>query len=210
MTETDEQPMNDDELRTFVQSTLGSPDARDGVADREALAALQARVAAGVAAEDARPLAAVRSRPTWQRCLVGVCALVALVAATWATMPRTDLAVYPTWRLALELTTYIAAFGLASLVALRGAHLPELPRWATYTVVVTTIGLVALVGLLPAPHGHEELASRGLAELLSGCSMVGVMVSLPVYLLVRLLDRGSSLSAIAAAAAAGLAGNAFL
>jgi hypothetical protein len=203
--------MNDDELRALARSALGSVGPADGAdGTDEVLASLRSKVAAGVAAEDSRPLAALRRRPGWQRNLVGLAALVTLVVATRVAMPRADLAVYPTWRLALELTVYVAAFGLASLVALRGAHLPTLPRLQTYALVVATVGLVALVGMLPAPHAHSVPASRGAAELLSGCALMGVMVALPVYALVRSLDRGSSLSAIAAAAAAGLAGNAFL
>ena len=53
-------------------------------------------------------------------------------------------------------------------------------------------------------------SGSGVAELLSPCGLVGALVALPVYLLVRLLDRGSSLSAVAAGTAAGLAGNTFL
>ncbi|MEZ4325721.1 MAG: NrsF family protein [Polyangiales bacterium] len=211
MSETDENPLPDEELRAFVRSAgVSSAASGDPAGDSSALAALRERVQAGVAAEERRPLAGLRQRPTWQRALVGVAALGTLVMTTWVAIPRTDLASYPAWRLALELCAYGAAFVLCALVALRGAHLPALPPWKTYGLSGAAVALVALVGLLPAPHAHDEHVSRGVAELLSPCGLVGALVALPVYLLVRLLDRGSSLSAVAAGTAAGLAGNTFL
>lgn len=220
MTETDGQPMHDDDLRVLLQTALGpvhglsdpdeAPATPDDPTQPGALEDLRMRVAAGVAAEDARPLATLRQRPTWQRQLVGVGALVLLVGTTFVAMPRADLALYPVWRLVLELGTYALAYMLCLLVALRGAHLPSLSPRVTYALATGAIALVGLVGLLPAPHEHGEHVSRGLAELLSPCAVVGVMVALPVYALVRLLDRGSSLSAVAAAGAAGLAGNSLL
>ena len=208
MTETDQQPTEDnDDLQGWL-AALASDAPEEATSD--ALAALGQRVRVGIAAEDARPLAKLRQRPAWQRNALGVVSLGLVVGTTWAAFPREDMAHYPLARLALELGTLVAVFSLCLAVATRGAHLPELPRHWTYGLAGAAVLVVAAVGLLPPAHSHDPYVSQGLGELVSRCGLVGVVLALPVYALIRLLDRGSSLGALAAASAAGLVANTFL
>jgi hypothetical protein len=208
MTDTDTQHPDDDaDLRRWLAAAEAEV---PRAAAPEDLSALAARVHAGIAEEDARPLASVRQRPAWQRNLLGVVSLVVLVGSTFAAFPRTDVAHYPLGRLGLELGAFVAAFALCLAVATRGAHLPELPRRRTYGLAALAVLVVAAVGLLPPAHLHDPYGSRGLGEFFSHCGLVGVVLALPVYVLIRLLDRGSSLGALAAASAAGLAANTML
>ena len=208
MTDTDTQPPEDDaDLRRWLAAAQA---AEAGDVAPEDLSALAARVRVGIEEEDARPLAGVRQRPAWERNVLGVVSLLVMVGSTFVALPRADVAHYPLGRLLLELGAFVTAFALCLAVATRGAHLPELPRRWTYGLAALAVLVVAAVGLLPPSHLHDAYVSRGLGELFSPCGLIGVILALPVYALIRLLDRGSSLGALAAASAAGLAANTML
>jgi hypothetical protein len=177
---------------------------------QEGLAALAQGVQAGIAVEDARPLAPLRHRPTWQRNLLGLMLLFTVVIVAYAVFPRRDMVHYPLPRLGAELAAMVVAFGLCLVVAMRGTHRAELPRGVTYGLVALAVLVVASFGLLPAPHSHDAYVSRGIGELIGPCTFIGLGIALPVYALFRLLRRGSALGAFAAAAAAGLVANTFL
>ena len=205
MTETNEPPMDDDEaLRRWLAPVRSDAEPEPGPED---LAALGRLVHAGIASEDARPLAVLRQRPAWQRNLVGLAVLAVAVGVTAVVTPRGDLPHYPLARLVLEIGSFVGVFALCLAVATRGTHLPELPRAWTYGLATAAVLVVVAVGLLPPPHAHDPHVSRGLGELISYCGPAGVLLALPVIGLIRLLDRGSSVGALAAVSAAGVAAN---
>lgn len=198
---------HDDQLRSWLGSVMS--DGQEELAPDD-LRALGERVRTGIVAEDARPLARHRQRPAWQRTVAGLGLVVLTLSITAAISPRGDLPYYPLARLALEVGSFLAVFALCVTVVTRGTHLPELPRPWTHGLAAAAVLVVVAVGLLPPPHAHDPHVSRGLGELVSYCGPGGVLMALPVYALVRLLDRGSSVGALAAVSAAGVAANTFL
>lgn len=208
MTDTHKPPTDPDQdleqLRGWLGPVASDGDVEPGAAD---LAELSQRVHAGIAAEDSRPLAPLRQRPTWQRNLVGFGLLAVAMAVTMLITPRVDLAHYPLARLAAEVGVFLAVFAACLVVATRGTHLPELPRAWAYGLAALAVLVVAGVALLPPPHTHDPHVSRGWGEIISYCGPGGILLALPMIALIRLLDRGSSVGALVAVSAAGVAAN---
>lgn len=205
MTETNEPSTDhDDQLRSWLSAVASDAQGELGPED---LAALGQRVHADIAAQDARPLAPLRERPAWQRNLVVLGVLAVAVGVTAVVTPRGDLLYYPLARLALEIGSFVGIFALCLALATRGTHLPELPRPWTFGLAGAAVGAVVVVALLPPPHTHDPHVSRGLGELISYCGPAGVLLALPMIALIRLFDRGSSVGALLAVSAAGVAAN---
>lgn len=201
----------DPELRALLEDvrTHAAEDAAAGE-DDAALAALRVSVKQGVAAEDARLGAVVRQQPLAARIALAVITVSLAVVGMWRLAPRADLAHYPAWRLLLEGGVYLTIAALGIAAAARGAHRPPLSKRTITLLGAGSVGIVILVALLPAAHGHGEHVSRGVMEMLAPCTFVGIALAVPCYLLFRLIGRGSRFASIAAAAAAGLAANALL
>lgn len=170
---------------------------------------LQARIAD----EDRAPLAVVRAQPTSVRWLALVCACAAVVLAIGATARRADLDSLPTWRLALELGVLGATLAVTFGLALRPVFRPALRPGALAGWVLTTLLVTTLLGLWPspaaAPRPVVELGPATPPDWSAGvpCLSVGLLVAIPVYLIARLLDRGSQASRWLATAGAALAAN---
>ena len=93
----------------------------------------------------------------------------------------------------------------------RPLHRPALDGWRRVAFpalcVVATFGLVLIPGLVGRAGSGVE---TGLLAHATPCATYGFALGLPVYALLRLLDRGDSLGRLHAACAAGLAGNVVL
>jgi hypothetical protein len=59
----------------------------------------------------------------------------------------------------------------------------------------------------PLPAAHAEVHAGGGNIIAGVCMGVGLLLGIPVYALLRLVDRGNALGSLIAAAAAGVAGN---
>jgi hypothetical protein len=177
-------------------------DAGQGAADLDAMyAALRADL------ERERGLRAwLRARSTAVRAFASL-ALVAL-ASTMAALgfARPDLASYPFERLALSLSAMALLMLVSMALALRPLQRPALPAWTVPAVVAGALALLAglyLVSPLEAPHMLDAATVK--PALL--CMAIGLLLGVPVYGALLLLDRGGSRRALPMAVAAGLAAN---
>lgn len=199
----------DAELRALLEDTRAE-DAATAAQDADALSALRAGVREGVAAEDARLGATIRQQPFRARVALALLTVTLAVVGMWQLAPRADAAHYPTWRLFLEAAVYLVVAALGIAAAARGVHRPPLSTRAVTLLGAASVVIVVAVALMPAAHDHGEHVSRGMMEMISPCTFVGLGLALPCYVLFRLIARGSRFASIAAAAAAGLAANALL
>lgn len=153
----------------------------------------------------------LRSRSTTLRRAIAILAFAVLAAFGVLAVPRPDMGVYPVGRMILTL----AALGLLLVVslhqALRPLHVPALPRGRAWLLVGAALLATLVVTALPPAHQAHPASLGGTGDVLASraapCVYFGLLIGLPVFALVRLLDRGSVLSAILAACAAGLTAN---
>lgn len=158
----------------------------------------------------------LRSLPTWGRLLVGFGAIAAAAVAVLALQPRPDLDAYPRVRMGLAVCL-LGGLAAASVVfALRPLHKPALPRDPSLALLLG--GLLATFGLAALPAAHTIQQGRGIdsGEFLDramDCFGYGALAALPIFVLLRLLDRGGHHSlarALLAAGAGGLSANLLL
>ncbi|HJL19399.1 MAG TPA: NrsF family protein [Sandaracinaceae bacterium LLY-WYZ-13_1] len=164
-------------------------------------------VARDIEAAEKKPSFWLRTRATWMRRLIGG-VTAALVVVLGGVLGMRDLGELPALYVGAALASLVVLLGLSLHQALRPLHRPPLPRGAQAAVVALTLLATFLLALL-SPHAPEEAAaSRGAMELVSPCLFYGLFIGLPVYLVLRLLDRRGGVAApLLAACAAGLAGN---
>ncbi|MGE0784214.1 MAG: hypothetical protein AB7S26_00900 [Sandaracinaceae bacterium] len=183
--------------------------ARD--ADREAppgdLDALWTAVEREQRAADTSKRFWIQSRPTWvRRSIAGLTAL-SVIAVGGLGSSRADLAELPLRFLISAVGALAFLLGASVWLALRPLHRPPLPRAAHAAMVALTLGSTFALALL-APDGDDGVPHTTLLhEMVSPCLFYGLFMGLPVYLVLRLVDRGPALSSLIAACAAGLAGN---
>lgn len=144
----------------------------------------------------------LRSRPTWLRRLIATSAVFTMLGAIAIFEPRHDLAEIGIAAL-LPPALALGVLVLVSIwVALRPMQAPTLSR----AKVASLLGICVASAIVVAIYPADEVATGG-ALAVWPCFGLGLLVGLPVYALTRLLDRGSRISAVLAAGAAGLAGN---
>jgi hypothetical protein len=164
-----------------------------------------------IAGADRSPAWWLRSRPTVVRRGIGLVVFAALAVLAIFALPRPDMGVYPVGRMAASLVGLGALLSLAIVTALRPLHEPAIGRGRGLLIVAAALlATLVVTGLPPAHHAHPASLGGTGEELLTRaapCLYFGLLVGLPVYVLVRLLDRGSMLGALLAASAAGLAAN---
>lgn len=153
----------------------------------------------------------LRSRPTVVRRAIAVLAFAVLATVGLLAMPRPDMGVYPMERMVASLVALGVLLVWCIHRALRPLHEPAPRRGRTWLLIGVALATALVVTVLPPAH-HAHPASLGgtgdeLVSRAAPCFCFGLLVGLPVYVLVWLLDRGSALSALLAAAAAGLTGN---
>ena len=98
------------------------------------------------------------------------------------------------------------------LLALRPLSRAPLPHWAHRTAIAGALLGLGVVYALPAAHEDHPASqvAQGLAPLFAGalrCLVVGLVLSVVVYALLRALDRGGASRALLAAACSGFAAN---
>jgi hypothetical protein len=153
----------------------------------------------------------LRSRPTALRRAIGLLTFAIIGVLGIVALPRPDMAVYPMGRMVASLAALGVLLVLAIHQALRPLHAPAIGRAKGLVVIALALLATLVVTSLPPAHAAHPASIGGTGdELLSragACFYFGLLLGLPVYAIVRLLDRGSMLSAILAGAAAGLTGN---
>jgi len=142
----------------------------------------------------------LRGRSTKVRRFIVFSVFGALAIAGWFIFPLVDEQGRTTpW------VASLVAFAVLMLIAMymvtRPVHLPALPRWQTWLLVCIAVGATIVAAFWPLPgvqaHAHAPWLCMG----------VGLLLGVPVYALLRLVDRGNALGNLIAAAAAGVAGN---
>lgn len=166
--------------------------------------ALQAQIA-----RERGPSAWLKSRPTWMRLAFAVAAILGVVLFALLVVPRADLSEFPRDRMASTVVLLLVLLSLSLHYGLRAMHRKAPPGWLSRTFAVGVLGLLLLTVLNPLSyqppsklHDHSFLGLTGLRCLAFGCAL-----GLPVYALMRVLDRGAFPEAATfAATAAGLTG----
>jgi len=150
----------------------------------------------------------LRSRSTIMRRIIVLSVFSGLALAGWFMFP-----VIAEDARSMQWTASLVAFCLLIVLAMfmvtRPVHLPALPRWQSICLACVAVGATIVAAFWPVP---EALATAGGHEHSGGfmagaCMGVGLLLGVPVYALLRLVDRGNALGSLVAAAAAGVAGN---
>lgn len=145
----------------------------------------------------------LRNRPTTVRRAICFGALGLIGAIAMLTLPMVDPAKRTTeW--AATLAAYLVLMAISIVAATRPLQLPTLPKWRGALLAALAVGATLVAVLLPSAHTH---APSGSSIGFGPCMGIGLLIGLPVYAVIRLVDRGNALGGLLAAAAAGLAGN---
>lgn len=192
---------------------LASPARATARRDDKELATLFAGVERVVAAEHG-PAAWMRARPTGFRVALGLGAVVLLVLAVLAIVPRMDLGTYPPERLASALLALSIALVMLLFGTLRPLHRPAPPRWTTWVALAASIGVPIALALFErgvVPGTPPQIAAAATSPLMAlRCFAFGALVAVPVLLLWRALDRapkGTADRLLLGAGGAGIAAN---
>lgn len=157
---------------------------------------LFARIEADIERE--RGLAArLRALPRWLAIALAV-GLILLFAALWLWLwPRSDMHLYPDWRLLLELAA-LAALSISAVHTFLSS--PRLCPTHEPLIALRLLGhlIVALaIVFMPPAHLTEPYLSAGTGSMLwpcaTACLSIGTSAALPVLGLILLLDRGSAM-----------------
>jgi hypothetical protein len=177
--------------------------ARDTRAPEADYGAMLASLEGEIAKAEKQPAFWLRSRSTTIRRAVAIGAAFSMVAVALLLGLRGDFDAHPL-RIGATLAALALLLALSAHQALRPIHRPPLPQWASAAIVALTIGATFAVALL-APEG--ELGR--FPPAVSPCFFYGLLAGLPVYLVLRLLDRGQSgwAASLLGGCAAGLLGN---
>ncbi|MFK7991011.1 MAG: NrsF family protein [Sandaracinaceae bacterium] len=143
-----------------------------------------------------------KTRPTWVRRAVALGAALTMVMVGGIRALRDDLSEVPVATMALAVGGLAVLLGLSVHQALRPIHQPR-SRWVHVALIGLTLGCTFLLAVLSPHQAHDE----SFLSHVSPCIFYGLFMALPVYLVIRLLDRGASTGALLAACAAGLLGN---
>jgi len=148
----------------------------------------------------------IRSRSTMVRRLIVLGVFSALAITGWYLFP-----IVGDHARTIQWTTSLVAFCVLLLVAMimvtRPVHLPELPRWQSVCLICVAIGATVLAAFWPYPAAQAATHGHAGSVMAGACMGVGILLGVPVYALLRLVDRGNAFGSLVAAAAAGLAGN---
>ncbi|MGB5811692.1 MAG: hypothetical protein WBG86_14240 [Polyangiales bacterium] len=148
----------------------------------------------------------LRSRSTLARRLVllvvfGMLGIVALL-----NLPMVDESMRSTpW--VTTLGAYLILLMVAMIVVTRPVHHPELPRWQILCLVGIAVGATVLAAFAPGSGAQAATHQHATGVMAGICMGFGLLLGVPVYAALRLVDRGNAFGSLVAAAAAGLAGN---
>jgi hypothetical protein len=150
----------------------------------------------------------LRSRSTLARRAIVLVVFVGLALAGWFMFP-----VIAEEAQTMQWTASLVAFCLLIVLAMfmvtRPVHLPELPRWQSISLACVAVAATVVAAFWPVPEGLAAASTHdhGGGFMAGACMGVGLLLGVPVYALLRLVDRGNALGSLVAAAAAGVAGN---
>jgi len=148
----------------------------------------------------------LRSRSTMARRLIVLTVFSVLAIAGWFAFPLVgDQARTAQWT--ASLVTFCVLLVLAMFMVTRPVHLPALPRWQSLCLACIAVGATVLAAFWPHPAAQAATHDHTGGVMVGACMGVGLLLGVPVYALLRLVDRGNALGSLVAAAAAGLAGN---
>lgn len=196
---------NDPELDPELAALLARVD--DERPDPSEVAALYGGVRGHIVAAKGSPVERLRARPTWLRRLLGVLVFLFVVGITTGTQRRVDLAAYPLAHLLAYLGSIATLIAVCTFAALRPLHRPSLPKLTGIGLGLLAIAATVVLAIVPDFHAHAPLPSGSLLAHASPCFVYGFLVGAPIYVALRVLDRGNPLGRVLAASAAGLTGN---
>ena len=229
------EPLDDDarigaKLRELAQGTRGrngqevsdgqGGDARDagqsaGESQAPSLDALFGELEERIGADREGWLCRLREQSTLRRRLIGLGSFAVLALIFALTASSAPLAERGPLEVVASLGSFAVLLGTALWLAFRPVYLPSLSAMKVCAVTVACLAATLIIAFLPvadpAIAAHEAAVHpHAVGFDGAGCLMVGLLAGFPVYAVARALDRGSHLSSVLAAAAAGLAGNFFL
>jgi hypothetical protein len=150
----------------------------------------------------------LRSRSTLARRVIVLSVFVGLGFAGWFMFP-----VIAEEAQSMQWTASLVAFCLLIILAMfmvtRPVHLPALPRWQSICLACVAVAATVIAAFWPVPEALAAASTHdhGGGFMAGACMGVGLLLGVPVYALLRLVDRGNALGSLVAAAAAGVAGN---
>ncbi|MDD9939223.1 MAG: hypothetical protein OXT09_36890 [Myxococcales bacterium] len=190
---------------------LLSPEGPATAEEQAELSELWKDLSPRVEAQERTVLGRLRALSTTTRlALAALMALLAVLASLLLT-PRPELSAYPPARMALVLCGCGVLLALALRTGLRPVHRPSPSVQASVALALSAVLSALLFALLPeahhllphtAPLPHETVWDRA-----RPCLLFGLGTGLPVFLLLRALDRGARYAPWLAAVALGLTGN---
>jgi hypothetical protein len=150
----------------------------------------------------------LRSRSTLARRIIVLTVFLGLGFAGWFMFP-----VIAEEAQTMQWTASLVAFCLLIVLAMfmvtRPVHLPALPRWQSICLACVAVAATIVAAFWPVPDALAAASTHehGGGFMAGACMGVGLLLGVPVYALLRLVDRGNALGSLVAAAAAGVAGN---
>ena len=148
----------------------------------------------------------LRSRSTIARRMIVLGVFATLAVTGWFIFPLVgDQARTIQW--AISLATFCVLLVIAMFMVTRPVHLPALPHWQSVCLVCIALGATVLAAFWPHPAAQAAAHEHVGSVMAGACMGVGLLLGVPVYALLRLVDRGNALGSLVAAAAAGVAGN---
>lgn len=148
----------------------------------------------------------LRSRSTAARRMIVLSIFAILALAGWFAFPLVS-AEGRSVQWTLSLVAFCVLLVLAMFMVTRPVHLPALPRWQSLCLVCVAVGATIVTAFWPVPAALAATHEHGGGFMAGACMGVGLLLGVPVYALLRLVDRGNALGNMVAAAAAGVAGN---
>ena len=149
----------------------------------------------------------LRSRSTAVRRVLVLTVFGALGLVGWFAFPLID-AEGRSLQWTASLVAFCVLLVLAIFMVTRPVHLPALPRWQSICLACVAVGATVVAAFWPIPAAlAASTHDHGGGVMAGACMGVGLLLGVPVYALLRLVDRGNALGNLVAAAAAGVAGN---
>ena len=192
---------HDPELDPTLEDWLREAREGDAAAPPPDVDAMLGAVEREIEDAEKKPTFWLRTRPTWMRRAIAAAAAALVVGIGGVLTLRGDFEDYPLPTMVAACVALGSLLVLALHQALRPLHRPPLSAWARAGLVALTLGATFTLALLSPPDAPSE-------TLVSPCLFYGLLMGAPVYLILRLLDRGAGVtSSLLAACAAGLAAN---
>lgn len=148
----------------------------------------------------------LRSRSTATRRMLVLSIFAVLGVAGWFAFPLIG-AEGRSVQWTASLVAFCVLLVLAMFMVTRPVHLPALPRWQSVSLVALAVGATVVAAFWPIPATVAAAHDHGGGFMAGACMGAGLLLGVPVYALLRLVDRGNALGNLVAAAAAGVAGN---